>query len=275
MKTYGFEIVDPEFIKTYISGHSEKDYVLIDVRQPQEYLQEHIPGAMLIPLPELSAKQSGLPKDKDFIFYCKSGARSQMAAMMTAESKVTSKNIYNLKGGIMAWADMTLDGFPKVQAFDRAKTLPEFLAIAMNMEKGADRFYREISRRYPDKAFAGIFENLAAVEIAHAKMIYGFHKNHAEPGPAAFQAFYETLDGKVIEGGESLESMMTAIEGLTDNVCGDLMDLALEMEFTALDLYRTLANQTTHDAAMSSAFLAIAQAEKSHMRMIADALGEC
>jgi rhodanese-related sulfurtransferase/rubrerythrin len=275
MKTYGFEIVDAEFIRKYISSHLEKDYVLIDVRQPQEYLQEHIPGATLIPLPELSAKGSGLPKDKDFIFYCKSGARSQMAAMMIAESKVTDKNIYNLKGGLMAWTDMTLDGFPKVQAFDRAKTLPEFLLLAMNMEKGADRFYREISRRYPDKAFAGVFENLAAVEIAHARMIYGFYKNHVESEPAVFEAFYDALDGTVIEGGESLESMMAALEGLTDNVCGDLMDLALEMEFTAFDLYRTLANQTTHDSTMSGMFLTIAQAEKSHMRMIADALGEC
>jgi len=275
MKTYGFEIVDAEFIKEYIRRHAEKDYVLIDVRQPQEYLQEHIPGALLMPLAELEAKRSGLPKDKDFIFYCKSGARSQMAAMMTIDSKITSKNIYNLKGGIMAWSDMTLDGFPRVKVFDRAKTLPEFLLLAMNMEKGADRFYREICRRYPDKAFSRVFENLAAVETAHAKIIYGFYKNHAESEPAPFEAFYETLDGNVIEGGESLEAGMAMLEGLADDACRDLMDMALEMEFTAFDLYRTLANQTTHDAAMSSAFLTIAQAEKAHMRMIADALAEC
>ena len=97
MKTYGFEIVEAEYVKQYISRHLEKDYVIIDVRQPQEYLQEHIPGALLIPLPELEAKQSGLPKDKDFIFYCKSGGRSQAAAMMTAESKVTDKNIVHVQ----------------------------------------------------------------------------------------------------------------------------------------------------------------------------------
>jgi sulfur-carrier protein adenylyltransferase/sulfurtransferase len=275
VKTYGFEIVEAEYIKQYIGGHVEKDYVIIDVRQPQEYLQEHIPGAMLIPLPELEAKRSGLPKDKDFIFYCKSGARSQMAAMMTAESKVTDKNIYNLKGGIMAWTDMTLDGFPRIKTFDRAKTLPEFLFLAMNMEKGADRFYREIGRRYPDKAFSTVFESLAAVETAHAKMIYGFYKNHAESEPLPFDTFYEALDGNVIEGGETLEAGMGMLDGLKDNACGDLMDMALEMEFTAFDLYRTLANQTTHDAAMSSAFLAIAQAEKAHMRMISNAVAEC
>ncbi|MFZ2633085.1 MAG: rhodanese-like domain-containing protein [Desulfosalsimonadaceae bacterium] len=275
MKTYGFEIVEAEYIKQYISRHLEEDYVIIDVRQPQEYLQEHIPGALLIPLPELEAKQSGLPKDKDFIFYCKSGGRSQMAAMMTAESKVTDRNIYNLKGGIMAWNDMTLDGFPKVKAFDRAKTLPEFLLLAMDMEKGADRFYREISRRYPDKAFAAVFENLAAVETAHAKLIYGFYKKHAEPEPASFEAFYASLDGNIIEGGESLESGLAVLDTLKDTSCQDVMDLALEMEFTAFDLYRTLANQTTHDPTLSGAFLDIAQAEKSHMRIISDALSEC
>jgi len=106
-------------------------------------------------------------------------------------------------------------------------------------------------------------------------LIYGFYKNHAESESPAFETFYDALEGELIEGGESLESMMMVLEGLTDNVCGDLMDMALEMEFTAFDLYRTLSNQTTHDAAMSSAFLSIAQAEKSHMRIIADALGEC
>ena len=275
MKTYGFEIVGAEYIKQYISRHLEKDYVIIDVRQPQEYLQEHIPGALLIPLPELEAKRSGLPKDKDFIFYCKSGSRSQMAAMMIAESKVTDKNIYNLKGGIMGWNDMILDGFPKVKAFDRAKTLPEFLLLAMDMEKGADRFYREIGRRYPDKAFASVFGNLAAVETAHAKMIYGLYKKDAETELAPFEAFYASLDGNIIEGGESLESGLAVLDTLKDTSCQDVMDLALEMEFTAFDLYRTLANQTTHDPALSGAFLDIAQAEKNHMRIISDALSEC
>lgn len=256
-----------------MSVRPEKDFVLIDVRQPQEYLQEHIPGALLMPLPELAAKAADLPKDRDFIFYCKIGSRSQAAALMIAEKAITGKTIYHIKGGIMAWNGLTLDGFPRVQAFDRAKTLPDFLLTAMNMEKGADRFYREIRRRYPDKAFAGVFENLAAVETAHAKLIYGFYKNHA--APAAFDAFYAALEGNVIEGGESLGSGLAMLDALKDADCQEIMDLALEMEFIAFDLYRTLANQTAHDAAMSSAFLTIAQAEKAHIRMIADALEEC
>jgi len=275
VKTYGFEIVDAEYIKEYISRHQEKDYVIIDVRQPQEYLQEHIPGALLIPLPDWEAKRTGLPKDKDFIFYCKSGGRSQAAAMMTAESKVTDKNIYNLKGGIMAWNDMTLDGFPKVKIFDRAKTLNEFLLIAMNMEKGSCRFYQEIARRFSVKSFAAIFKKLAVVESAHAKMIYSIYGKTADPAPVSFETLYDTLDGNLIETGESLESGMASLNALRKTSCQDLMDLALEMEFQAFDLYRTLANQTIHDAVMSSLFLEIAQAEKAHMRMIVSALAEC
>lgn len=40
----------PEELKIYLTRHQEKDFLLVDVRQPQEYEKEHLPGAQLIPL---------------------------------------------------------------------------------------------------------------------------------------------------------------------------------------------------------------------------------
>jgi rhodanese-related sulfurtransferase len=44
-----------------------------------------------------------LPKDADILILCKSGMRSQMAAMMLAQAGMDSAKLYNLDGGILAW----------------------------------------------------------------------------------------------------------------------------------------------------------------------------
>ncbi len=65
------EFVDmtAEELRTYMADHKEKDYVLIDVRQPKEYAQAHIPGAQLISLGELPARMAELPLERDIVFY--------------------------------------------------------------------------------------------------------------------------------------------------------------------------------------------------------------
>lgn len=50
----------PHQLRTYRQAHHEGSYVLLDVRQPGEYQKGHLPGATLIPLPQLSARVSEL-----------------------------------------------------------------------------------------------------------------------------------------------------------------------------------------------------------------------
>jgi len=56
-------------LRQYMQRHHEKEYLLVDVRQPKEYRGGHIAGAHLLPLGELSARLSELPVDRDVIFY--------------------------------------------------------------------------------------------------------------------------------------------------------------------------------------------------------------
>ncbi len=56
-------------LRAYLAGHAEEEYVLVDVRQPEEYRRGHIPGARLLPLAELGARLPELPTDRDIIFY--------------------------------------------------------------------------------------------------------------------------------------------------------------------------------------------------------------
>lgn len=61
--------MDTDQARAFISDHEEGTYVLLDVRQPGEYEETHIPGATLIPLPELKDSLSRLDKGKPFIVY--------------------------------------------------------------------------------------------------------------------------------------------------------------------------------------------------------------
>jgi Rhodanese-related sulfurtransferase len=53
---------------------------IVDVRSPEEFQDGAYPGAINIPLPELSQRMGEIPKDKPVVLYCLSGARSASAA---------------------------------------------------------------------------------------------------------------------------------------------------------------------------------------------------
>jgi rhodanese-related sulfurtransferase len=61
--------LEPDEVKNYISQHPEGTYALVDVRQPGEYEKEHIPGAQLIPLPDLTGSLTELDRKKPTIVY--------------------------------------------------------------------------------------------------------------------------------------------------------------------------------------------------------------
>lgn len=61
--------MDAEEARTYVNQHKEGDFNLIDVRQPGEYEQHRIPGAKLIPLPELNDRLREIDPAKPTIVY--------------------------------------------------------------------------------------------------------------------------------------------------------------------------------------------------------------
>ncbi|NOX63482.1 MAG: rhodanese-like domain-containing protein [Chloroflexi bacterium] len=75
--------------------------VLIDVREPWEYNEGHIPGVTLIPLGTLPNRINEIPKDKTVIMTCRSGNRSGQAYRFLREQGFD--NVHNMEGGILAW----------------------------------------------------------------------------------------------------------------------------------------------------------------------------
>lgn len=79
------------------------DVAVIDVRNPNEYADGHLPGATLIPVNSVFQRREELPKDKKLLFVCAVGQRSALAAEMAAAAGVPSDRLYNLDGGTDAW----------------------------------------------------------------------------------------------------------------------------------------------------------------------------
>ena len=81
---------------------SESDYILLDVRTPEEFSTGHIPGAICIPNESIGKQEiTVLPNKKQRIYiYCRSGSRSKQAA-----DKLLDMGYTNLveAGGIMDW----------------------------------------------------------------------------------------------------------------------------------------------------------------------------
>ena len=269
----GFENLSVDALKQYIDTLHEKDYMLIDVRQPEEYSQGHIPGAKLIPLMELESRLVDLPLHMDIVFYCRSGARSKAAAVMAIGSALPLKKIFNLLGGIMAWDGKTLVDTPQVRIFDRLKEPAELLMKSMDLEKGALRFYSHVVEKYAGQPFVQIMAPMVKAERIHAQSIYRYWEKIAE-SPRPFDELLEDLRGDILEGGQNLESVIKKFETIEDNPCLHLLELALDIEYSAYDLYRTMADQTDDDDARN-AFLTIAQVEKSHMQLLANAVDQC
>ena len=61
--------MEPEEARAFMIDHKEGTYTLLDVRQPGEYEKERIPGARLVPLPELSDRLGELDPNRPVIAY--------------------------------------------------------------------------------------------------------------------------------------------------------------------------------------------------------------
>ncbi len=91
--------VSPLEIQDRLTG--EDALFVLDVRQPQEFSSGHIEGATLIPLDELGRRMREIPRDKEILVVCRSGARSNTAARQLAGAGF---KVMNLRGGMIAWS---------------------------------------------------------------------------------------------------------------------------------------------------------------------------
>lgn len=96
----GFEIISQQ--AAWELMQKPGDYVIVDVRNEDEYVTGHIPNAVLVPLPNLAAAAAEKLQDKAqlLLVYCRSGRRSKIAAQKLAEMGYSKIKEF---GGIITW----------------------------------------------------------------------------------------------------------------------------------------------------------------------------
>jgi adenylyltransferase/sulfurtransferase len=85
--------------------NGERDFVLVDVREPNEYEINRIPGSVLIPKGDFlnGSALSELPNDKQVVLHCKSGVRSAEALAVVKGAGFS--DAVHVGGGVVAWVN--------------------------------------------------------------------------------------------------------------------------------------------------------------------------
>ena len=98
-----------------VDGYLDADTMLIDIREPAEYLRGHIPGAIHIPRgllefqiskPLENSRITCDVTDADIVLYCGTGGRSALAAKSLDD--MGFRNVRSMDGGIVAWNEAGL-----------------------------------------------------------------------------------------------------------------------------------------------------------------------
>jgi rubrerythrin len=219
---------------------------------------------------ELKARLHDLPADRDLVFYCSSGPRAEIAAVLAAEAELSDRPIFLLVGGMLAWDGHKLPDFPRVQTFDQARSLADLLTTAMDLEKGAYRYYGALLERFGHLSFHSTLAHLAKAEEAHARMLFALRQTE-QPDAQSFEAVFEALPGEILEGGQPFGEVLARLEVMSVANGIPLLEYSLGIEYRAYDLYRNMAERAAEERTRNH-LLAIAQAEKTHMRQLTEAI---
>jgi rhodanese-related sulfurtransferase len=92
----------PEVHVDALASALDAGAAVLDVRMPDEYEESHVPGAVLVPLPELPDRLADIPEGEPLYVICRSGARSMSACELLAAD---GHSVANVAGGTLAWIE--------------------------------------------------------------------------------------------------------------------------------------------------------------------------
>ncbi|MEW6077009.1 MAG: rhodanese-like domain-containing protein [Thermodesulfobacteriota bacterium] len=255
--------MDTALARELIAKTPQEALFIIDVRQPGEYEQGHIPGARLIPVGELDSRVAEIPVDKPVLVYCAMGGRSRMAAQILSGRGFPE--VIDLAGGFKAWKGVTAVGLPDqgLSLFSGSESIDEVLAAAYSIEDGLRDFYHTMAGKAANHLTADLFEKLAAIEVKHQDRIYETYMTMAERPMARERFVAERVDG-VIEGGMTTDEYIARFSpDMTSTV--DIISLAISIEAQAMDLY-SRASEKIAAGTGGKALALLADEERAHIR---------
>lgn len=252
--------MSPEEARKFIESHTIESYQILDVRQPKEYEQGHLAGALLMPVKEVTTRLAELNRDAPLLVYCHSGVRSKAASqMLLAEG---FKDVYNLSGGIAAWKGEKVSG-GELQGveFFMDREFPDVFQMAYAMEEGLRQLYLGLVDRVTSKETQDFLERLAQFEEGHKAMLVAMF------APEGFGGSEETT---IMEGGLDRQQILAHFDPQLDSM-KDILQLGMMLEAQAQDLYTRLARKSAVGKSREL-FHFLAQEEARHLSYLTEKL---
>ncbi|MEW6671788.1 MAG: rhodanese-like domain-containing protein [Thermodesulfobacteriota bacterium] len=255
--------VDAEEARKYMADHPHDAFTILDVRQPGEYEIGHIPGAKLIPLPDLTERLSEIDPRKPAIVYCAIGGRSRVAAQMLSGKGF--QTVYNLSGGFKSWQGRAAFGGEEkgLELFSGNESPEKTLSVAYSLEAGLRDFYGSMESRVGNFNARQLFQKLFEIEIKHQERIFNEYlaitgKQHSR------NEFEKQVVTRAAEGGLTTEEY-TRMFLMDPDSATDVTELAMSIEAQALDLYMRAAEKSKNDQSRKM-LMQIAREEQTHLK---------
>ncbi len=259
--------MDPKSAKAFLRSRPAGACNLVDVREPWEYEESHLPGATLIPLATLVECLDTISRKKPTLVYCRSGKRSAAAAsLLTGQG---FDEVYNLTGGMLAWKGETAVG-PReagLYHFTGKETPLEILKVAHAMEAHLGAFYASLAESSKDAALKKTFSQLAAFEAAHRRILVKIAEELGHPGDILKVLDTSRQDASAGEGGWAPAELLKKRRAFLGTP-QEVLEAAMMFETQALDLY--LRSQKGIENPRGRTLLGrLADQEKGHLDTLA------
>jgi rubrerythrin/rhodanese-related sulfurtransferase len=251
----------------------EDDYLLIDLRSSVAYEAGHIPGARSIPLEDLPRQLTSIKAGarKSVIFYCDDGRHARQAAEWATGELQVSDVAFSIFG-LADYRGLLLTGVPQLKAFDGATDTTSQLRRAFELEKATYRLYCSFAALEPASPVTAAIARLVNTEQDHARSIYKLLRILSPTPIREFDELFEQAPSvDLVEGGQSFAAILGRKRELSERDAFGMLELGVELELSAYDLYKNLAQLATAVDARET-FLELAQQEKGHVALVLSAL---
>jgi rhodanese-related sulfurtransferase/rubrerythrin len=244
---------------------SSGELTILDVRQPNEYEAGHIPGAKLIPLPDITVRLDEIDSKKATMVYCAIGGRSRVAAQMLAGKGFS--NVYNLSGGFKAWKGAAAFGTEELglELFTGNESIEKTLVIAYSLEEGLRDFYLSMLTEVKNKDAKNLFQKLSEIEVIHQERIFNEYIKMTGKSVTR-EEFEKNIVVKTVEGGLTTEEYANLFQPDWESV-KDIVEVAMSIEAQALDLYQRAGDRSS-DLQSQKVLRQIADEERTHLAQL-------
>lgn len=256
------ENISPEETRALLDKYPPESMQLLDVRQPKEYEQAHIPGARLIPLGELPDRLHELDREKEVIVYCRSGVRSKSGCQILNAAGFS--RVLNMTGGINGWQGHKAGGAEDLGLeFFTAGDYASAIAMALAMEMGLRRFYLLLADRADDVSNRELLQYMAKLEDGHMAKLMGTHPGQEKPSAEA---------ATVAEGCFNVTEFLATYGDELKSIEA-ILQAGMMFEAQAYDMYSRLAMKEQQPE-LREFYLQMASEEQAHLKRLSRELDQ-